>query len=251
MSSFHQILYILLVVWAITDCLRRRENGFWILVIVIIPFLGPLLYFAWTRNWLGRAVQRTAIPRGAAAEGGYFDPVAEGSPAALQRKGAELVRRGRFSEAIKTLEKLLEREGPAAPPDVRYNIAIAYKEVGRYRDARDQLRLIVMENPKFFRGAAMLELADCLEQLKDDEAARKVYEQLLQMIRLPEGRYRYGMLLDRTGHTHRAVEEMQRLIRDFEESPEHHRKENRHFFNLAKEFLKRHAADLPALPVGQ
>ncbi len=250
MSNFHQILYIILVVWALTDCLRRRENGFWILVIVIIPFLGPLLYFAWTRNWLGRALQGAASRR-AGAEGSDFEPVAEDSPAALQRKGAALVRRGRFSEAIKTLEKLLEREGPAAPHEVRYHIAIAYKEAGRYRDARDQLRLIVLHDPKFLRGAAMLELADCLEQLKDDEGARKVYEQLLQMIRLPEGRYRYGMLLDRTGHTHRAVEEMQRLVSDFEQSPDHHRKENRHFFNLAKEFLKRRTADSPALNAGQ
>ncbi len=251
MYRLHQILYIVLIVWAITDCLRRRENPFWILVIVIIPFLGPLLYVAWTRNWLGRAVQAAASSRMGAAGEGYFDPAAEDSPAALQRKGAELVRRGRFPEAIKTLEKVLEREGPAAPPEVRYNIAIAYKDAGRYRDARDQLRLIVSRDPKFFRGAAMLELADCLEQMKDDEAARKVYEQLLQMIRLPEGRYRYGVLLDRTGSTRQAVEEMQRLIRDFEQSPEHHRRENRHFFNLAKEFLKTHPVEATALKAGE
>jgi len=234
MARYLEIIYLILVIWAITDCLQRGQNRLWILVVIIFPLFGSLLYFAWTRNWLGR----TVWVRGAAGADARWDVVGEGTPAALQRKGAQLLHAGKFDQAVALLEKLLEREGPAVPPTARYDIAIAYKELGRFRDARDQLNLLVGADPKFHAGLALLELADCCEQMHDDEQARTLFEQLLQLINLPEARYRYGLLLNRIGQRSAAAEQMKLLLDELDQSPEFYRNDNRRYAKLAKEFLR-------------
>ena len=234
MGRFLPVLEVILVIWAISDCLSRRENRFWILVVLIFPIGGALLYFAWTRNWLGRVSLATA-GRGARSD---WDVVGEGTPAAMQRRGSALYRRGHHKEAVEVLEDLLSREGPNVPAEARYDIAMAYKALGRYRDARDQLSLIVGDEPKFHGGEAFFELADCYEQMKDDAKAQDLYQQLLRQINLPQARYRYGVLLDRLGHKTVAVEQMKALLDDLEKSPEFHRRNNRRYAKLAKEYLR-------------
>jgi len=237
MSRYLEILWIILFVWAISDCLQRRESGFWIFIIVIFPILGALLYFAWTRNWLGRISWAMAVGR--AGMDCDADVVGEGTPAALQRKGSALARRGRPREAIAVFEKLLEREGPAVPPEARFEIAMTYKALGRYRDARDQLSLVIGADPKFRAGQAFLELADCHCQMNDEPRALTLLEQSLRIIRSPEARYKYGILLDHAGRTDEAVEQMKLLFEEMDSAPEFHRKNYQRYAKLAREYLQK------------
>jgi len=241
MSRYLIALNVILVVWAIADCLKRRENFFWIFIIVIFEMLGALLYFAWTRNWLGRISWATVSHRSGTDYAG--DVVGEGTPAALQRQGAALARRGRYDEAVEVFERLLEREGPAVPPDARFEIAMTYKAVGRHRDGRDQLSLILGDDPKFRAGEAFLELVDCYIQMKDEAQALKLLEQMLRIIRVPEARYNYGILLDRAGRKNEAAEQMRLLLEEIGSAPEFHRRNNRRFAKLARQFLKNRNAE--------
>ena len=236
MSRYLWIIEFILVVWAISDCLERRESRFWILVVIVFPIAGALLYFTYTRNWLGRF--RWAMVMGHSRAGDAGDVVGEGTPAALQRMGDALVRRQRYPEAVAVFERLLESEGPSVPPEARFDIAMAYKALGRFRDARDQLSLIVGQDPGFRAGQALLELADCHDQMQEKEQALRLFEQLLRITRFPEARYKYGMALDRAGQTGEAAEQMRHLLEELEGAPEFHRKNNRRFAKLAKEYLR-------------
>jgi len=241
MSRYLPVLHVILAVWAITDCVHRRENQFWVFVVLVFPIFGPLLYFAWTRNWLGRALW--AMATGRAGRDCDAEIVGEGSPAALQKRGSALVRRGHYKEALESFEKLLEREGPAVPVDARFEIAMAYKAVGRHRDARDQLSMIVGENPKFRTGQAFLELADCYSETQDDAQALTLLEQLLRVVRFPEARYKYAILLDRMGRTDEAAEQMKQMLDELDSAPEFHRKNNRRYAKLARQFLAERKAE--------
>ncbi|KPL12902.1 hypothetical protein AMJ85_00910 [candidate division BRC1 bacterium SM23_51] len=236
------VVSVVLVVWAISDCVRRRHHPFWIVIIVLFWYLvGPLLYFAWTRNWIGQFTHASEAAR--ARSGGprvAWDSAGEGTPAALQKRGAQLLRRGRYKEAIEVLEGLLEREGPTTPLEVRYDIALAYKALERYRDARDQLSLVVGQDPKFRTGRAFLDLADCHFQMDDEQQAMNLFQQLLRVIRFPEARYKYGILLDRAGKAAAAAEQMRLLIGELDTAPEFHRHNNRRFARLAKKYLRAH-----------
>jgi len=240
--GFLGILNLVLMAAAAVDCLRRREQLLWIVFIVIFQFFGALLYFAYTYNLLGRlgavgaGVRRE--PRRAARV--WDVPAGDGTPAQLQVQGARLVSRGQHKEAIAVFEQLLDREGPHVPLDARYNLALAYKAVGRWRDARDQLSLVVGEDPRFRAGQAFLELADCHYQMDDNMQARNLFEQLLRIIRFPEARYKYGILLDHMGNQRAAAEQMRLLLGELDAAPEFHRRNNRRYAKLAKRYLHNH-----------
>jgi hypothetical protein len=237
-----QLLYIIWVVWTITDCVRRREHNFWIVIVLLFPGIGPLLYWAWTRDWIGKltmAGERRRATRGPSPRV-VWDVAGADTPAALQKKGALLVERGEYEAAVHVLEDLLAREGPSAPNEVHYNVALAYKALGRFRDARDQLSLVVGDDPKYRTGQAFLELADCHFQMGDEARARDLFRQLLNVVRFPEARYKYGILLDRAGNRDEAVEQMRLLLNELDEAPAFHKRNNRRFRKLAKQYLKRH-----------
>ena len=235
MGEYLPIIEVILVIWAISDCIQRRRSYAWIFVVLVFPIVGALLYFAWTRNWLGRMSWATAIGRSGA--GDADDVTGEGSPAAFQKMGIALARKERYHEAIQVFEQLLAHEGPAVPAEARFEIAMAYKAVGRYRDARDQLSLIVGDDPKFHVGEGLLELADCHQQMKDEAQALTLLEQLLRLVRFPEARYKYGVLLDHAGRTDEAAEQMKLLLGELDSAPEFHRQNNKRYAKLAKEYL--------------
>jgi tetratricopeptide (TPR) repeat protein len=237
MSRYLPVIEVILVIWAISDCLQRRQSRAWIFVVLVFPIVGAVLYFAWTRNWFGRI--SWAMATGWSGGGDGTDVVGEGTPAELQKKGAALVRRGRHDEAVEVLEELLAREGPTVPSEARYDIAMAYKTLGRYRDARDQLSLIVGDDAKFHAGQAFLELADCHYQMKDQEQALKLFEQLLRIVRFPEARYKYGILLDQADRVNEAAEQMKLLLHEMDSAPEFHRDNNRRYAKSAREYLEK------------
>lgn len=237
MGKILALVYLVLIIGAITDCARRNANQAWLFVIILFP-LGPLIYFAWTGNWLGRALRARR-----AVSDSESDFVGEGTPAQLQKKGAQLVRRGRHSEAVEVLEELLEHEGPAVPPKARYDIAMAYKALGRFRDARDQLSLIIGKDPEYLAGQAFLELADCFDQMGDSDKALRSYEQLLRYTRFPQARYNYGMLLDRMGRKDEAAEQMKMILHDMDKAPEFFQKDNRRFAKMAQQYVETRNAE--------
>jgi tetratricopeptide (TPR) repeat protein len=241
---------IVLVVYTISDCLRRREHPFWIVIIVLFwMYIGPLIYLAWTRNWLGRLGGgggggftdafggRFGGGRGAAR---VVDIQGVDTPDAMHKRARVLLRKGKYEQAIELLEEALVREGPHASLELRYDCAMTYKHVGRYRDARDQLSLIVGEDLQYRAGQAFLELADCHQEMGEKQRARELYEQLLERIRFPEARYRYGLLLENLGEMGKAKEQMQALLDEMKNAPDFHKHNNRRYSKLAKQFLRRH-----------
>jgi hypothetical protein len=234
------VLYILLVVWTVADCIRRREHGFWIVLVILLPFVGPLMYWAFTRDWVGKLTLASQGGSWGGKRARVYEVTGEDTPAALQKKGGQLLREGRHEEAVEVLEEALGREGPHAPLDLRYKIALGYKALGRFRDASDQLSLVVGDDPKYRAGQAFLELADTHQQMGDHGRARKLFDQLIRTIRFPEARYRYGLLLDQTGDQTAASEQMRQLLDELDTAPEFHRKNNRRFARLAKRYLRSH-----------
>lgn len=242
-KSLLYIGVVLLVAYAIYDCWKRKEHPFWMAIILLFApvwGLGPFLYLAWTRNWLGKMTDASDRRQSRRAEARIVDVPGIDTPAALHKRAQVLIRQGKYQEAIKLLEEVLVREGSSVPHEVRFDIAAAYKAIERYRDARDQLSMIVGDDPQFRTGQAFLELADCHYQMNENKKAMDMFRQLLKYIRFPEARYKYAVLLDNEGETSAAVEQMNLLISEIDNAPDFHRHNNRKYAKLAKKYLKAH-----------
>ena len=61
------ILAILLLIWALVDVLKNKPNlwGVWILVIMLLPSVGPIIYFQ-QRYWINP--KRKTKPKDIAAK---------------------------------------------------------------------------------------------------------------------------------------------------------------------------------------
>ena len=232
---------IVLTTLAVSDCLKRRENISWLFIILFFWWggIGPLIYFAYTRNWV-HTLPSAGASRGRSYSSAKARAQHEDTPQAWREFGISAFRKGCLDEAILALERVISSEGLATPLDARYYLGLAYKKNERYKDAIVQLGLIARENPKYRSGEALSELAECLAEQGDTDKALEAFERLMEVSSLPRGRYQYGVLLDRSGRHKDAVEQMQRIVREQMSAPDHVRKQNRKYVRLAQNFLTKH-----------
>ena len=239
---FIKIVMVLLAFFAAVDCLRRREDAFWFFIIICLPIIGPIIYFAYTRDWTGTFSESEWHRLLYTSGGPSLSRLKEraktrDTPDAWQEYGSALAAAGKNSAAIEALELILKREGLNTQSEVRFQLAVVYKRIKRLRDALDQLRLILSSEPGFRYGEVQIELADCLQLQNDDQAAEEIYLKVINKYQSAQASYQYGILLKKMGQQEKALEQMQDVIKAGKKSGA--TEQDQEFAVLAEKFLKK------------
>jgi hypothetical protein len=241
------ILYLLLPYivqgTAIVHCIKTGRNSLWIWVL-IWPGIGLIAALAYVGIEIlpdlfrSRAAQRTAKGFKRAV-----DPFADlrryesearlaGNVAARQRYADELVRHGRYEEAI-------EQYGQALTglyrhdPNLMLGLARAQFGSGAAAAARGSLEELFRQNPDFRSPEGQLLYARALEGEGNMAKALEQYRALAHSYPGAEAAVRYAQLLDTQGQRDEARRVARELLEQARIAPGHYRRAQRAWLDAA------------------
>lgn len=256
---WYLILFYLVPLAVIIHCIKTGRNSVWIWVIVILSLLGfmapvlatvgPLfasvIYVAveiLPELFRGRRAQSTA--RGLTKAINPFGDLRRfereaqvtGNVASRQRYAEELVRHGRFAEAIdqyrQTLSGLYEHD-----PNLMLGLAQAQFGNGDASAARATLETLMQYNPDFSSPERHLLYARALEQEGNVDRALQEYQALAHAYPGAEAAVRYAQLLERQGQHDQARKVASELLEQARISPAHYRRAQRAWLDAAARLL--------------
>ncbi len=226
----------------IIHCIKTGRNTIWIWVIALLSYAGivayvvvellPDLFGSTTARRAGRGMRRILDPHGDLRR--YEQEARVGMNVAnLQRYADELVRKGRYDEAIveyrKALTGLYEHD-----PNLMLGVARAQFEKGDATAARTTLDDLIRLNPDFRSHEGHLLYARALETEGNFAKALEEYKVLAPAYPGAEAAVRYAQLLKAQGQ----AEESRRVARDLLDeariAPAHYRRAQRSWLDQAE-----------------
>ncbi len=246
MASEWFLISLILQAVFIVHCLKTGRNWIWVWVLMLLPVVGPVAYFAAEvlPELLGsRAARRTALNLKRA-----LDPQAElrrleeearvsGNVASRQRYADELVRQGRYDEAIEqyraALTGLFEHD-----PNLMLGLARALFEKGDATAARTTLDDLIRFNPDFRSPAGHLLYARALEKEGNIEKALEEYRVLAPSYPGAEAAARYAQLLKELGRHEEAQQVAKELLEEARIAPAHYRRAQKPWLDAVERLLE-------------
>ena len=238
------IMLLIQIAFAI-HALRRGYPIFWVFLIVFVPLIGCLLYvimvllpeFSQSRMAIdgSRAFRKAINPNKALRE---LQKAVDVSDTVANRVALaeELLRRGKFDEAIALYER--SRAGIYRnDPVVLLGLSAGLVEKGQFGKAKEALDAYAEAHPGNLPAGAGLLLPRALEGLGDHEAALHMYETLMESASGPELKYRYATLLERMGLTTRSRMLFEEVVRDVSLGNRHSQRLNRPWAEKAKQAI--------------
>lgn len=227
---------------AIVHVLRTGRDMRWIFLILFLPGIGALIYFAievlpslnqsMTTRRAVRRVQHAADPGRGVREATLryeHNPSVE----TATRLADELVAAGRSEEAIRVCEEV--RGGLFADdPKLLLALAKARFAAERYPDAIAALDDLRENNPGFRSPDGHLVYARALEENGQTDRALEEYEALAQYYPGAEARVRQALLHKKLGMTEKADALLADVLKDARAAPKHFRKTQREWIELAQ-----------------
>jgi hypothetical protein len=214
------IAVLALDIFTIIHVLRHRRPMWWILCILLFPFLGSVFYFLY-ENLPGSREQRAVlkigkdIAKAIAPDKELQRRAAEmevcGSIANRVSFAAECTECGMFDEAIRIYRGAREGQYQNAP-DLLLGLARAYYFNEQAAEARATLAELRSHHPDYYRQEVAILSARAAEASGDRGAALAELESLLSHSVGLEARYRYAEILWRDGQTGRARTELERVL---------------------------------------
>jgi hypothetical protein len=236
------ILSLILQAALIVHCIKTGRNTIWIYVIAILSYAGilaylfvevlPELFGSRTARRAGRGVKKLLDPHGDLRK--YEDQARVGTNVAnLQRYADELVRKGRFDDAIaeyrKALTGLYEHD-----PNLMLGIARAQFEKGDATAARTTLDDLIRLNPDFRSHDGHLLYARALETEGNFVKALDEYKTLAPGYPGAEAAVRYAQLLKAQGQSAEASKIARELLDQARIAPAHYRRAQRSWLDQAE-----------------
>lgn len=215
------LLYTAFWAWMLIDCLLREpDRFFWIWLMVIVPFPGPVIYAAlrffpqrdftapkWLRSWTrGRELARLE----AAAE-------QIGNPHQYIQWGQALREVGRLDQARSAYEAALKKE----PNNLQALWGAALVAVDKHQpaDVKHFCAQILALDPQYKFGDVSLAYVRALKDLGETAAMRQHLEQHVKRWRHPEAVYLLSQQCQADGDTAAAREHLVAMLRDIQGSP--------------------------------
>jgi hypothetical protein len=243
MGILYLVLPYLLQGTAIVHCIKTGRNWLWIWVL-IWPGIGAVAALAYVAIEIlpdlfrSRTAQRTA--RGLKRA---VDPFADlrrfenearlaGNVAARQRYADELVRHGRYEEAIEQYRQALTGLY-AHDPNLMLGLARAQFGSGAAAGARGTLEELLRHNPDFRSPEGQLLYARALEGEGNVPRALEQYRALANSYPGAEAAVRYAQLLDTQGQRDEARRVARDLLDQARIAPGHYRRAQRAWLDLA------------------
>jgi hypothetical protein len=239
------LLPILLQVALVIHVIRTGRNTLWIWLIVFVPLVGALAYFA-VEILPGIFGSRTAR-QAASSFKRTIDPTrdlrhaqrrlaATDSIESRRRLADELVDHGKYEEAIEHYRSGLTGIYTHEPV-LLLGLANALFNKGEPAEARRALDDLIEHNPDFKSPDGHLLYARALEGEGNMEKAASEYETVIKYFSGAEARYWYGMFLQRAGRQPQAREVFEQLLKDAQLATAHYRKAQKAWLDKAKKEL--------------
>lgn len=221
---FGGLTVVLIQILCAVDCVRHRGNQAWLMVIIFLPLLGSLAYFA--MEILPGLGQRREVRAAKAAAVRKLDPERELRLArdalevadtatnriALADRLAELER---WAEAIPEYEAGLAK-APRRERGILVRLARACFEAGQPAKAQQILETLPETSSISDRDRANLLLARVLEEQGESGKALAIYSDVGERLPGAEAQCRQAALLTQLGRQHEArfvLEEVQRRVK--------------------------------------
>jgi hypothetical protein len=236
------IVSLIVQVICIVHCIKTGRNTIWIYVIFFLSYAGvaayvfvellPELYGSRTARRAGRNVKRMLDPTGDLRK--YEQQARVGTNVAnLQKYADELVRQGRFDDAIaeyqKALTGLYEHD-----PNLMLGIARAQFEKGDARATRVTLDDLIRLNPEFRSHDGHLLYARALEAEGNFAKALEEYSALAPGYPGAEASVRYAQLLKTQGRPDEARKIAREVVDGAKIAPAHYRRAQRFWLDQAE-----------------
>jgi hypothetical protein len=240
------ILFYIIQALLIVHVIKTGRNQLWIWVLLLAPFgVGALAYIAVEivpELFRSRAAQRTArglrkaIDPGADLRRYESEMRAAGNVASRQRYAQELMRHGRFDDAIsqyrEALTGLYEHD-----PNLMLGLAQAQFGKGDAGAARATLDELIRLNPDFRSPDGHLLYARALEAEGNVQKALEEYQVLATSYPGAEAAVRYAQLLQAQGQRAEAQKVARELLEQARIAPGHYRRAQRSWLQAAERLL--------------
>jgi hypothetical protein len=240
------ILDIAIAVFFAVHAVRTGRNMFWLLVLLMFPFLGSLIYFfaeflpelrhSRTGRRSARAVKAIVDPDRALREA---ELAFERTPTADNRSrlAEALLARGDFDAAIEHYAACAS--GPYAK-DAKFRRGLARAQIagGRHADAARTLQALFADDPQQAAGEPSLWLAQALADAGDEAGALGAFERARDAHNTTETRCAYGLFLVRLGRDEQARPLLESVVHDAHTGTSYSRSLNRDAIEQARAALK-------------
>ena len=240
---------IILEITCIVHAVRNGRVFPWVYVIVFLPMVGCIAYFAVEivpEMLSGRAaralksnVRDIADPHRGLRER-LRDVEMVGSVDAKRALAEEYIRRGSYAEAASLYRTALQGQFQNDPA-LLYGLARSLFLSGDGAGAQASLDALQATDPGFVSPDAHLIYARSLELQGKLAEARDEYERLVRYYPGEEARYRAAALLDRMGATAEAMALYTEILKSLDGAPRHYRSAQKEWGNAARAALKRPA----------
>lgn len=243
-SHFWVISIIVQVVFVV-HAISRRQDYFWIFIILFFPLVGCAVYALMV--WIPEARSSSAARGTSRAVLGLFDPRRElrkrlshlDVSDTVQNRvslAQELTRHGMVQDALGLYERSL-RGVYEDDPYLLQGYAGALFQAGMLQDARAALEKLRAANPGLKSQEAQLLHARVLEGLGETAAAGREYAAVVQAYGGMEARCRYGLFLKQQGQAEQAKQLFEDILRGARHTTGHSRRLNKEWIGTAKREL--------------
>lgn len=125
----------------------------------------------------------------------------------------------------------------AQDPNIMEKLARSLFLQGRFSAARAELEQLIAANPDYKSQHGHLLYARTLEALGEDSEAQEEYRVLAQSFHGAEGKCRYALFLKKTGQTEAARHLFEELLEEARLAPAYYRRAERQWLQIAKQNL--------------
>ncbi len=229
-------LFVLQIV-CIYGVISRRHEIWWVLVILVLPLFGCMIY-----------VSRYGFPSFRAPDVSALADTFK-SPTArindLKREledkdtvelhlelAREYKRAGMLIEAVREIEST-KKGIYKDDAHITFELADARFEQGDYAQAHELVAEVVQNAPGELKGKSRLLLARSLEKLGSDTEAEEIFKSVSPLASGEEARFRYAEFLAARGRKGEATKLLAELQKNYNRSAPIYRRQQRQWFDLA------------------
>lgn len=235
------ILIIVLQVIFIVHAIRRGHGIMWVLIILMFPLIGILVYLfiifipemrnSHVTTRAASKIKKTLNPKGELRQHTQSLEISDTVENKL-RLAEELLSQGMKDDAVHMYEQC--RNGIFKDdPGVLLGLAGAYFATGAFHKVIDTLDHLMASNPDYKSQDGHLLYARAKESLGDSTAAIEEYEALSAYYSGAEAKCRYAQLLKQQGSHEQAEKLFREIITTAERSSRHHRKLQKEWIAIA------------------